>query len=278
MLRRVLLPPEFSVEHQRAVTQYLLRMDRLPSHLWPLVIEAFDLLQYAVIIRVDDRAYTFAQIYDELVDKRYATLFIRDLLNTEDVIRDSIPLWAYSARRISQEFTNMGLHDPIHRPKSRYLLAYCLYWWHSFCKGYAFEVEIFRDLQKTGLRFEAHDLQDPVARLSPYDLIISGFHCDIKTSTYFLQQIGRSRSVKNDCFITKVWLPDQRARILVVFLTGQMWNAIDGETLLTQLTELPEVLPQTARILHRGDELVVVDYDVWKKKMRKYQLDRGELP
>ena len=277
VLKRVLLPPELTVEHRQAIAQYLLRMDQLSYREWVIVIEAFDLLQQAVIIRVDDRAYTFVQIYHELVDERYADPFLRALLNADDVVRESIPLWATSARRISQELARLGLHEPLHHPESRYLLAYCLYWWHSFCKGYTFEIEIFRDLQQSGLSIEPHDLLDPIARFSPYDVIISGFRCDIKTSTYFLQHIKRQGGLKSDCFITRVWLPNRRERIRVVFLTPQMWNAIDGETIRTRLTELPKVLPQPARIVHRSKELVVADYVLWKEKMRQYQLDRGEL-
>ena len=45
-------------------------------------IEAFNLLRHAVAVRVDNRAYTFAQVYAELVDARYAIPFIKGLLDS----------------------------------------------------------------------------------------------------------------------------------------------------------------------------------------------------
>jgi len=57
-----------------------------------------------------------------------------------------------------------------------------------------------------------------------------------------------------------------------------IWEAIDGETLLTLLSDLEEILPQPARISYHGGELVVADYADWKGKMHEYQRKRGELP
>jgi len=184
---------------------------------WPLAIETFNLLRHAVVVRVDDRAYTFAQVYEELVDVHYATPFIKGLLDLKDVEQGDTHLWAAAARRICRNLNEIGLHDPEHYPESRLLMAYCLYWWQSFCKGYAFEVEIFRDLERSGLRFQAHELLDPDDRRSPHDLFISGFRGDVKTSVYFLLEASGER-VTSGFFITRVWLPGRRALTLVVFL------------------------------------------------------------
>ena len=273
---RIIIPPEVTAEHRRVVRRYVEDTSELSARDWPPVIETFNLLRHAVVIRLDDRAHTFTQIYDELVDARYATPFIRALHGLDNVGQESIRLWAVGARQIYQDLTEMGLHDPVRHPDSRLLMGYCLYWWHSFCKGYAFEVEIFRDLEESGLRFEPHDLLDPAARRSSYDLLVSGFRGDAKTSTYFLQEASR-QTVSSDFFITRVWLPGQRARILVVFLQDLAWDAIDGETLLVRLAELETVLPRPARIPYHGGELVVIEYTHWKDKMRHYQVSRGEL-
>lgn len=277
IIRRIIIPPELTAEHRGVIRRYVQSLSGLPGHDWPVAIEAFNLLRHAVVIRLDDRAYTFAQVYDELVDAHYATPFIKALYELDDVSQGSIGLWAAGARQIYQDLTEVGLHDPLHHPNSRLLMAYCLYWWHSFCKGYAFEVEIFRDLEQSGLRFEPHDLLDPAVRRSPHDLLMSGFRGDVKTSTYFLQKASR-QAVSSDFFIARVWLPGQRARVLVVFLQDLTWDAIDGETLLARLAELETVLPQPARIAYHGGELIVTEYTHWKDKMREYQMSRGELP
>jgi len=75
----------------------------------------------------------------------------------------------------------------------------------SHSEGYAFEVEIFRDLEQSGLRFQPHDLFDPTARRSPHDLRISGFWGDVKTSAYFLLKVS-GEIVSSDFFITRVGL------------------------------------------------------------------------
>jgi hypothetical protein len=56
------------------------------------------------------------------------------------------------------------------RPETRLLYTYLLYWWSSFARGYALEVEIFHDLKASGVSFQAHDLHDPQACYSLSDL------------------------------------------------------------------------------------------------------------
>jgi hypothetical protein len=117
--------------------------------------------------------------------------------------------------------------------------------------------------------FTAHDLHLRLERFTPYDLIVLGFRGDVKTSTYFLSLTGGV--LENDFYITRLWLSEARSRTLIVFLKTLMWDEIDGETLLVAWRELELCLPQPARIAHRGGELVVSDYGVWKEKMRAYQ-------
>lgn len=277
VIRNVILPPDITMEHRLVVDRYIHSINMQTSDEWVVVVDVFNRLRFAVVIRLDGRAYTFAQIYEEFVDTRYATPFIKALYQLDILRSSSTRLWAHSAQQIVTHLKNAGLYDAGNHPASRFLLAYCLYWWQSFCKGYTFEIEIFQDLKNSGLRFEAHNLLDPAARLSPYDLLMSDFRGDIKTSTYFLQKVSRQR-VSNDFFITKMWLPSQRSRILVVFLQELTWDEIDGETLFTQLTTLETVLPNPARIAYHSGELVVSEYIFWKQKMREYQISRGELP
>ena len=62
ILRRVLIPSDVTVSHRAAIRRYVERVNDLSDADWPLVIEAFNLLRHAVIVRADDRAYTFAQV------------------------------------------------------------------------------------------------------------------------------------------------------------------------------------------------------------------------
>jgi hypothetical protein len=53
-----------------------------------------------------------------------------------------------------------------------------------------------------------------------------------------------------------------RVRTLVVFVQPEMWDAIDGETLMVLLAEMAEILPEIMRLVHEGQEVVVVDYEI----------------
>ena len=68
------------------------------------------------------------------------------------------------------------------------LQCYCLYWWQSFARGYAFEVTIMRDLIASGIEIQMHDIRDRLARLSPADLVVLDLLGNIKSSIYFLQE------------------------------------------------------------------------------------------
>jgi hypothetical protein len=175
------------------------------------------------------------------------------------------------ARKIPGILSQEGFVDR-QVPETRFLLAYALYWWQSFAKGYAFQVEILRDLERSGLRFQAADLHWPEGRFAPYDLEILGYRGDIKTSTYFLQVV-RSSTVPHDFYITAL-LGWPRRRLLVVFLQPAVWNELNGDTQLTNLQGLAMVLPQPARIEHRGRTLVVVDYELWKERVKQHQSEK----
>lgn len=157
-------------------------------------------------------------------------------------------------------------------PETRLLLAYCLYWWEATAKGYAFEIEIFRDLEYSGIDFVAHNIRRQAERFTVYDLQVSRFLGDIKTSTYFLTLV--SKTLACDFYITRLWLSETRSRTLVVFLKTLMWDEVDGDTLLVAWHELESNPSQPVRIVHGSGELVIADYGLWKDKMRAYQARR----
>ena len=92
----------------------------------------------------------------------------------------------------------------VHCTASNLLVAYCLYFWESFAVGYAFEVEIFRDLSASGIEFSAHELRDRRARLSAHDLVVLNLYGDIKNTLYFLQ-VRRSQQLPHDFYITRFY-------------------------------------------------------------------------
>jgi hypothetical protein len=55
-----------------------------------------------------------------------------------------------------------------------------------------------------------------------------------------------------------------------------MWDVIDGETILTTLSNLNNVLPATARVRVSGVEVIVADYALWKRLVFQCQSEKEE--
>ncbi len=235
---------------------------------WPRLVRVFNRLREALVTIPGQGRRTFASVYTHLIDARLMGPFIEALYQTEDAAESAIRLWASGAQQISAVLRKAQLYSP-DIPETRLLLAYCLYWWEATAKGYAFEIEIFRDLEYSGIDFVAHNIRHQAERFTVYDLQISRFLGDIKTSTYFLTLV--SKTLACDFYITRLWLSGTRSRTLVVFLKSLMWDEIDGDTLLVAWHELEINPSQPVRIVHGSGELVVADYELWKDKVRAYQ-------
>jgi hypothetical protein len=262
-----IIPPTDFTETEKALVLCYLEDVTRPGQDWPGLVRTFNRLREAIVLVSGKGRRTFASLYTHLIDSHLTDPFVTALYSLDDW-QGSITLWAAGARQVELLLEMAGLYAA-DDPPTRLLLAYCLYWWHATAKGYTFEVEIFHDLRQSGMSFMAHDLRLRSERFMPYDLVVSEFRGDVKTSTYFLSLT--SGELGNDFYITRLWLSEARSRTLVVFLKPLMWDEIDGETLLVAWRELESCLPQPVRIAHRGGELVVSDYGVWKEKMRAYQ-------
>jgi len=266
-MTKVILSTVLTEGEQALVLRYLEDVAG-PGQNWPALVRIFNRLREAIVVIPGKGTRTFASLYAHLIDSRLTDPFVTALYRLDDVEQGSVSWWAAGAQRIRPLLEAAGLYAT-DDPPTRLLLAYCLYWWQATAKGYAFEIEVFRDLRQSGLSFVAHDLRLRSERFTPYDLIMSGFYGDVKTSAYFLTLSGGV--LGSDFYITRLWLSDVRSRTMVVFLKRLMWDEIDGKTLLVALHELESHLPQPVRIAHRGGEFVVSDYEAWKEKMRTYQ-------
>ena len=264
---QILLPADFRERHRHIVLEFLRRGHTFGRDEWRQVIVAFDLLKNAAVL-TDRGLLPFPIMYRQHIEDRYADDFIEHLYLDAQVEEEHVSRWAVVARAIDPHLAEAGLVRP-DLPATRLVLAYCLYWWKAFALGYALEVDIQRDLAASGIEFEAHDLRRREDRLSPYDLKVLGFKGDIKTSTYFLQA-ARTQALSHDFYITRIQ-GRQRSRTLVVFMQPEMWSTIDGDTLLVLLEQVADTLPDSMRIVHRDMELTVVDYEIWKNKVRRCQ-------
>lgn len=266
-------PSTFTRRHRQVITRYLAEgWGRLSLDERRLGFEAFNIL-HAARVQFQTGSFTFRQVYERYVERAWADRYINRLLALSLPAKQHPALRRRMAAFIVASLQKAGLVQPT-VPYSQVLLAYILHWWESFAAGYAFEAEVFHDLRESGVEFEAHDLRDRMARRSSYDLKVLGLPGDVKTSLYFLCR-PEHPSV-SQFYITRLEMK-QRARTLVVFLKPEAWAVIDGETLVTHLEKLSEMLPQTARVQIGSFELVVADYEVWKDKVRRKQSEEQEV-
>lgn len=258
------LPPNLTRAHQQIIHRYLSGQESLGSDDWILLIEAMDALRRAEVIR-GASSESFASIYDRMVDAVYSDAIIEQLLHLSHPESQCEPLRAVTSRRILADLRANGLWQA-GVPASQFLVAFCLYWWQMFVRGYAFEIAIYQDLAESGIAYTAHDLRNRHARLSGHDIEIMGFRGDVKTSTYFMLT-RRSESLALDFYITRMYHTSTRCWHRVVWLKPQFWRLLNGEPTPVACTAIWQVLPGVAQITLRGHDLIIVLYEEWKRRL-----------
>jgi hypothetical protein len=266
------LNPRLTQEHQAAILKYSRNPRALSKGEWITALAAFDILSSCRVAR-EEGSQTFAQFYEDFVDRPYATAFITELLAMKDIESEGRRRAEAMRMQIWADLKASGLSEPL-TAEQRLLMTYCIYWWGAFTKGYITEVAIFQDLTQSDIVFQAHDLSQFSERFSPDDLTISGMRGDIKSSTYFLHS-ARHFPLKHDFYIAALYDPQMKQWRRVVIMQPDAWDRIDGDTLAAELEQAVALLPQPVAILVKGQGLVVVEYNLWKEKIHALQ-KRGE--
>ena len=262
------LNPQLTDEQQRVILKHLRRPRSLSRAEWTMALAGFDALSSCRVVR-EGESQTFRQFYEDVVDRPHASALIAELLAVDDVEGEGARRAEAMSRQVLADLAALGLQEPL-TAEQGLLAAYCLYWWGAFAKGYITEITVFRDLTQSGIVFEAHDLRQPEARFSADDLTIAGMRGDIKASTYFLH-VARGFPLRHDFYIAALFDPATRQRQRVVILQPAAWKRIDGDTQTADLEQAINLLPQPVAVVLRGQRLVVVDYQVWKEKIRALQ-------
>ncbi len=257
-------------ECDAALTEYLRGAGRLSREQWHRLREAVDLLAQSVVT-FQGHDYTFAQFYESFIDRQFAEAFLQALVATSNVTQEAPRLQAETARQIAkwvqqQDFYQKG------QLESRWLLTFCLYWWSAFAVGYAFEVEIFRDLRAEGIEFFAHDITNRNERLSPFDLTVLGLRGDVKYSTWFLTA-ENARLEGLDFFITRLYDETGAQWLRVVLLTQIAQELIGDEPNTVAPTGAGFVLPNV--VTAGAMTLMLIRYDDWKARVRSKQTSKG---
>lgn len=269
---QIIVSLEFTQAHHDVLIAYLADSRSLNTADWQQLYKGIDLLDKAQVV-MPAAMRTFRQVYDELIGMPFANQYIEQLLNTSDAVAESPKITAGFARQIRPILQKAGLLER-DVPYSILLQGYCLYWWQSFSRGYAFEVFIMRDLQANRIAFKMHDIRNQADRYSPADLVVQNLLGDIKSSIYFLQWQWQGE-LRNDFYITRLF-EKGREHTLVVFQKPSAWDSIEGgDTTPGTLETILDLLPTPIEIKLRGIILIVVDYETWKDMVRQKQLGEG---
>lgn len=266
------LNPNLTAKQQQLVLKYLRNPRTLSRDEWTIALTAFDTLSSCRVVQ-EGKSQTFAQFYEDAVDHPYASALISELLAMDDVEDEGARKGETMSMQILKDLVASGLQEPL-TAEQRLLAAYCIYWWGAFSKGYITEIAVLRDLAQSGIVFQAHDLSRPEERFSPDDLTVSGMRGDIKTSTYFLHTI-RHFPLRHDFYIATLFDSAARQRRRVVIMPRAVWDKMDGDPQTAKLEQAVTLLPQPVAIRVKGQELIVVEYNLWKEKIRALQ-ERGE--
>ncbi len=258
-------------EHDAALSEYLRGAGRLSHEQWHHLREAIDLLARSAVT-FQGRGYTFAQFYETFIDKQFAEPFLQALVATADVTQEAPRLQAATARQIAQWVQQQDFYQK-EQLESRWLLTFCLYWWSAFAVGYAFEVEIFRDLRAEGIEFFAHDITNRDERLSPFDLTVLGLRGDVKYSTWFLTA-ENARLEGLDFFITRLYDETGAQWLRVVLLTPIAQELIGDETNAAALVGAVPALPGV--VTAGAMTLMLIRYDDWKSRVRSKQTSKED--
>lgn len=263
--------PDLTDSQIGAISHYLKNRFELTEAEWRDLLAAMELLHEATITEGESPT-TFAGYFRRYIENLYAERYISACYGFANISVESERLRAAIAKQIVETLREQGLSAPT-TPKSQIFLVYVLYWWESFAKGYAFEVEIFRDLAANGIKFAAHSLYSRRERLSPYDLMVAGFQGDIKTSTYFLH-LQRGIFTQMDFYITRLYHRPTRRWQLIVLLLDEFWQVLDGKPQhIAVLNEVWDIFPNAARLELQEKKWTVVLYDWWKQRVRVIQTE-----
>jgi hypothetical protein len=261
------LPARLTDEQRRVLVKYARLPRSVTRQEWAAALRAFDLL-HAGRVTVAGETLTFQAFYVRWIDTPYASPFIEELLEATDAEADGERLTRAYGQQIMRQLAQRGLVGT--SPEVRALLTYCVYWWRSFSKGYIREVAVFRDLEQSGIVFEAHDLRDAARRRSVYDLTVLGRPGDVKPSTYFIHT-ARAFPLRCDFYIVRLWDERANAWLDLVLLKPEAWRELDGEPTPCTWESILSILPEAAELAVRGETLIIVPYAGWKARVLSRQ-------
>lgn len=264
----IYLPKTLNVEQQQVLISYLNAPRTLTRTEWTIIWNVMDVLRTA-IVTVGEQRYTFSEFYRVNIDDVYADAFLNDLWDAEQPEFVGRQLKTRISKEIRHLFRTQSWYIPA-KKETRWLFAYCIYWWNSFANGYIFEVSVLKDLQKEGIVFSERDIRNSAVRFTSADILIEEWTGDMKNSTYFFF-VARSYPLICDFYITRLFNAERRRYDWIVILNKRMWMNIDGETKASDFHHLDECLESPLHFELSSNIFIAVSYLVWKQKLLRYQ-------
>jgi hypothetical protein len=270
---QITLALNVSEEDRALAVRYLLTPRSLTPEERIRALEVFDGLG-ASTLAVGGRTETFVRFYRAQIEDKHADMFLDQLLNADNPEAVGGQLLQETWQRVVSNLQSIGvqLAGDIGQ---QCLVAFCGYWWQSFGKGYIREVAVFRDLERSGIRFAAHDLRQRQERFSPHDLTVLGFRGDVKTSTYFLH-VARSYPLANDFYLVRIYDPARRRWLGIALMKPAVWQRIDGDITPCELDQVTQLLPTPLQLVTRDEPLIVITYEDWKQRVLRAQAQAKE--
>jgi len=270
---RIVLALRLSERDRALAVRYLLTPRSLSPKERISALDVFDELGASHII-IGKNTETFAAFYRTQVEKKYADIFLEQLLGTDNPEKTGTQLARETWQQILRDLQTWGL-DLAGGIEQQCFIVFCGYWWQSFSKGYIREVAVFQELERSGIQFTAHNLRQRQERFSSHDLIVHGFRGDVKTSAYFLH-VARSFPLTNDFYLVRLYDPARRSWLDVVMMKPAMWQALDGDTTPCELDEVAQLLPMPLLLMARDEALTVITYEEWKQRIMRLQVQKQE--
>lgn len=233
-----------------------------------LLFEAIEILRSSHV-HFNNQNTSFTIFFKKFIDSIYTTKFIKIIIDSKNMHTTGRIL----KKKVLAEIRTRFLTEKWYRkdlPETRFLILFCLYWWNAMTIGYIFEVEVFRDLQNSGVKFKPHDLLNESERYSFADLTISQMNGDIKSSTYFFTLVQSSK-LGHDFYITRYFDKTGAKYHWFVISRSEHWQKIDGEADLIIFPNWPTNFLKPAKFKFKSNWWYAISYDVWKNKMRNYQ-------
>jgi len=270
---QIVLASGISEADRALAVRYLLSPRTITPEERNRALNIFDKLGRSTIT-IGGRTDTFAAFHKRHVDDVYANNFLDQLLNSVAPETIGTQIMRDTWQRIMRDLQNIGL-QLAGDIGQQCLIAFCAYWWQSFGKGYIREIAVFRDLEQSGILFDAHDLRQREERFSPQDLFVLGFRGDVKTSTYFLH-VARSFPLANDFYLVRIYDVPRQTWLDIAMIKPAMWQVIDGDTVLCEVDQITQLLPTPLRVMTRNEALIVIALEDWKQRVLRVQANKGE--